>query len=163
MEPHVKFQTLVIDNCIRYGPRDIVVHGENEHEKVLGAADVVIITASTLVNGTFEDLLQYTGKARLVGLHGPDGSLIPDVFFERGIDFITSFRTADPARFSDDMINDHDMEFSLKTTQKQYMFMRPQAKTRGTPIRKMLRQTAQNQTGTYLMASGLKNRNDHLS
>jgi hypothetical protein len=30
------------------------------------------------------------------------------------------------------------MEFSLRNTQKQYMFMRPKASTRGTPIKKML-------------------------
>ena len=61
----------------------------------------MIITASTLVNGTFEDIVECTEKARLVGLYGPDASIIPDVFFERGIDFITSFRIADPTRFSD--------------------------------------------------------------
>jgi len=140
IRPQETFETVIIDKGITYGPRDIIVHPDKENEKVLGAADVVIITASTLVNGTFEDLMKCTRKARLVGLYGPDCSLIPDVFFGRGIDFVTSFRTVDPVRFSDDMINDHDMEFSLRSTQKQYMFMRPLAKTRGTPIQKMLRQ-----------------------
>jgi uncharacterized protein (DUF4213/DUF364 family) len=77
----------------------------------LKIADVVIITASTLVNNTFEDLLDFTGNARLVGLYGPGASLIPDEFFDRNIDFITSFQITDPVRFSDDMINDHDMDF----------------------------------------------------
>jgi len=40
------------------------------------------------------------------------------------------------------MINDHDMDYSIRTTQKQFMFMRPLADTRGTPIKKMLRQAA---------------------
>jgi uncharacterized protein (DUF4213/DUF364 family) len=140
IRPQETFETVIIEKGITYGPRDFIVHAEKENEKVLADADVVIITASTLVNGKFEDLMKYTRKARLVGLFGPCGSLIPDVFFERGIDFITSFRIVDPVRFSDDMLNDHDMEFSLRTTQKQYMFMRPLAKTRGTPIQKMLRQ-----------------------
>ena len=84
--------------------------------------------------------MKFTNNARLVGMYGPGGSLIPDAFFERDIDFITSFHIADPARFSDDMINDHDMESSVRASQKQYMFMRPLAKTKGTPILKMLRQ-----------------------
>jgi uncharacterized protein (DUF4213/DUF364 family) len=132
------FETVIIEKGISYGPRDVIVHTEKENEKVLSAADVVILNGSTLVNGMFEDLLKYTEKARLVGMFGLCGSLIPDVFFERGIDFFTSFRIIDPVRFSDDMLNDHDMEFSLRNTQKQYMFMRPKASTRGTPIKKML-------------------------
>ena len=142
MRPQETFETIIIDDGITYGPRDIIIHPEKENEKVLGAADVVIISASALVNGTFEDLMKYAGKARLVGLYGPSGSLIPDVFFERGIDFITSFRIVNPVRYSDDMINEPDMEVSLRTSQKQYMLMRPLAKTRGTPIQKILRQAA---------------------
>jgi len=138
MQPQEIFETVIIEKGITYGPRDFIVHTEKENEKILSNADVVIINASTLVNGTFEDLLKYAEKARLVGLFGPCGSLIPDVFFERGIDFFTSFRVIDSVRFSDDMLNDHDMEFSLRTAQKQYMFMRPKASTRGTPIKKML-------------------------
>jgi uncharacterized protein (DUF4213/DUF364 family) len=139
IRPKETFETVIIDKSITHGPRDIIVHSANENEHVLKIADVVIITASTLVNNAFEELMNYTSKARLVGLYGPGGSLIPDEFFKRDIDFITSFHISDPVRFSDDMINDHDMEFSIRTTQKQFMFMRPLAKTRGTPIQKILR------------------------
>jgi uncharacterized protein (DUF4213/DUF364 family) len=44
-------------------------------------AYVVIMTASTLVNSTFGELMDYTGNARLVGLYSLGGSLIPDDFF----------------------------------------------------------------------------------
>ena len=142
IRPQETFETVIIDKSIMYGPKDIIVHSGTESEQVLSAADVVFIAASTLVNGTFENLIKYTVRAHLVGLYGFGGSLIPDAFFERGIDFITSFRITDPVRFSDDMINDHDMDYSIRTTQKQFMFMRPLADTRGTPIKKMLRQAA---------------------
>jgi uncharacterized protein (DUF4213/DUF364 family) len=142
VHPHETFETVIVDKTITYGPKVVIVHSEKENEQVLRAADVVLITASTLVNGTFENLIKCTGKARLVGLYGFGGSLIPDAFFERGIDFITSFRTTDPVRFSDDMINDHDMDYSIRISQKQFMFMRPLAETQGTPIKKMLRQAA---------------------
>jgi uncharacterized protein (DUF4213/DUF364 family) len=142
IRPKETFETMIIDRSIMYGPRAIIVHSGKESEQVLSAADVVFINASTLVNGTFENLIQYTGRARLVGIYGFGGSLIPDAFFEKDIDFITSFRISDPGRFSDDMINDHDMDYSIRTTQKQFMFMRPLADTRGTPIKKMLRHAA---------------------
>jgi uncharacterized protein (DUF4213/DUF364 family) len=142
IRPQETFETVIIDKTIIYGPKTVIVHTGKDNERVLNAADVVFITASTLVNSTFENLIKCTGKARLVGLYGFGGSLIPDAFFERGIDFITSFRITDPVRFSDDMINDHDMDYSIRTTQTQFMFMRPLAETKGTPIRKMLRQAA---------------------
>jgi uncharacterized protein (DUF4213/DUF364 family) len=143
IRPRETFETVIIDSSISHGPRDILVHSATENEHVLKIADIVIMTASTLVNDTFEELMNYTGNARLVGLYGPGASLIPDEFFDRNIDFITSFHITDPVRFSDDMINDHDMEFSIRTTQKQYMFMRPLAKTGGTPIQRILRKIAQ--------------------
>jgi uncharacterized protein (DUF4213/DUF364 family) len=141
MDIHSKetFGTVIIDKGITYGPKDFTIHSEKENEKVLGIADVVVISASTLVNNTFDEIMKFSIKAHLIGIYGPGGSLIPDVFFERGIDFITSFHIADPSRFSDDMINDHDTDFCVRTAQTQYMLMRPHAKTRGTPIHKMLR------------------------
>ena len=139
IRPKETFGTVILDGGITFGPRDIIIHSEKEYEKVLDVADVVIISASTLVNNTFEDIMKFSQKAHLIGINGPGGSLIPDVFFERGIDFITSFRIADSARFSEDMMNDHDMEFAIRTSQKHYMLMRPLAKTRGTSIHKILR------------------------
>ncbi len=84
--------------------------------------------------------MKFSTKAHLNGIDGLGGSFIPDVFFDREFDFITLFRNADSVRFSEDMINDNDMEFAVRTSQKQYMFMRPLAKTSGTSIHKMLRQ-----------------------
>jgi uncharacterized protein (DUF4213/DUF364 family) len=142
IRPRETFETVIFDKTIMFGPQAIYIHSGGENEQILNAADVVFISASTLVNGTFESLLRWTRKARLVGLYGLGGSLIPDALFENGIDFITSFRISDPARFSDDVINDHDMEDSIRLTQTQFMFMRPLAETRGTPIKKMLRMAA---------------------
>jgi uncharacterized protein len=141
MRPKETFRTVIIDSGVTLGPKDIIVHSENECEKVLGIADVVIISASTLVNNTFDDIMKYSIKSHLMGIYGPGGSLIPDGFFDRGVDFISSFIIADAIRFSDDMVNDYDMEFAVRASQKQYMLMRPLAKTRGTPIHKMLRQS----------------------
>ena len=133
------FGTVIIDKGIIFGPKDFVVHSEKENEKVLGTADVVIINASALVDTSFDEIIKISVKAHLIGIHGPGGSLIPDVFFERGIDFITSFHITDTFRFSEDMKNDYDMEFAVRASQEQYMLMRPLARTRRTIIHKMLR------------------------
>ncbi len=142
IRPKVTFGTVIFEKGVSYGPREIIVHDEKENEKVLGIANVVIISASTLVNDTFDTILKFSKKAHLIGIYGPDGSIIPDIFFDRGVDFVTSYRNTEYARFSGDLINEHDMEFSIRTSQKQYIVMRHQAKTRGTFIHKMLRRTA---------------------
>ena len=133
------FGTVISDKTIIYGPKDIILHSVKELEKILGIADIVIISASTLVNNTFDNVMKFSLHAHLIGINGPGGSIIPDVFFDHDIDFITSFRFADTARFSEDMINDHDLEFAVRASQKQYMLMRPLAKTRGTSMHKILR------------------------
>ena len=80
-----------------------------------------MITGSSLVNNTFDELMDYTTNARLVGMYGPSASLIPDVLFERGVDFISSYQIIDSVRFEDSMINDIDMEMALKEHQRGYV------------------------------------------
>lgn len=55
--------------------------------EVLPASDVVILSASTLANGTVDELLEFavSGKAREVILLGPSAPLYPRPFFERGV------------------------------------------------------------------------------
>jgi uncharacterized protein (DUF4213/DUF364 family) len=121
------FKTVIIDGIISEGPKDIRVHPEKETAEVVGDADVVVISPSALVTGTFDELMRYTKRARLIGIHGPGASLLPDVFFEQGIRFISSYRIVDPARFAYDLHSEHDMEYSLRTAQKQYLIMHPNA------------------------------------
>jgi hypothetical protein len=64
-------------------------------------------------------------NARLIGLCGLSGSLIPDAFFDQGVDFISSFRISDPCGFIDAMTNEHTMDYSFITGQKQYLMMNP--------------------------------------
>lgn len=81
----------------------------------------MIITASTLVNGTFAEVMGYASKARLVGLYGPSASLLPDVFFEQGVGAVFSFRVTDPKAFVHDTMNDIDMEAAIKERQMPYL------------------------------------------
>jgi len=53
---------------------------ENERREALGACDVAIITATTLLNGTLEGVLNELGKPRHVALIGPSTPLCEEIF-----------------------------------------------------------------------------------
>ncbi len=119
------FSTLLIDSSVTYGPKDLIIHKGKRDTEILRIADVILINASVLIDGTFEDMMRQTANARLVGLVGLSGSLIPDTFFDHGVDFISSFRITDPCGFIDAMSNEHNMDYSFVTGQKQYLMMKP--------------------------------------
>jgi len=118
MRPRETFVTTVIGRTVDFGPKVLSIHGERENEFVLGRSDVIIITGSSLVNGTLAELLAYSRRAKSVGLYGPSACIIPDVLFEQGVEFVLSHRIRDPERFRYDMVNDSDMETALKTYQQ---------------------------------------------
>jgi uncharacterized protein (DUF4213/DUF364 family) len=119
------FRTLIIDSSTAGYPRDIAVHSWKQNPDLLRKADVVFINAVSLIDRTFEDLVQDTAHARMVGLFGLSGSLIPDAFFSQGLDFISSYRITDPCGFADAMAKEHDVESAFRTEQKQYLMMNP--------------------------------------
>ena len=64
-------------------------------EQVVPQADVVVITGSSLANGTIDRLLELAGNARTIALVGPTVSCLPDPFFKRGVDFTGGIRIHD--------------------------------------------------------------------
>lgn len=118
MRPRETFQGVLIDEQIEYTPREVQVHPEKDNQAVLSRATVVIITGSSLVNGTFEELMSYTQNARLVIAYGASVGLIPDVFFELGVDFIHSHRITDPAGFEQGVLTEMNMEAVVRGSQK---------------------------------------------
>jgi uncharacterized protein (DUF4213/DUF364 family) len=120
MRPAGRFRTTIVGETIEYGPTEVHVHGADENGTVLPEADVVFITGSTLVNGTFREVAGYARNARLCALYGSSAQLLPDVLFENGIDVAMSVAIADPARFERDVMNSPDLEGSLKKHQRKY-------------------------------------------
>ncbi len=57
-------------------------------EEVLPYADIVIITGTTLANGTIDRLLELSKDAREIGLVGPTASVFPDPLFKHGVTLI---------------------------------------------------------------------------
>ncbi|MHC1755901.1 MAG: DUF364 domain-containing protein [Methanosarcina sp.] len=64
--------------------------------EILPVSDVIILSASTLANRTFDELLSLRGAAREVVLLGPSAPLYPAPFFERGITAVMGTRIIDP-------------------------------------------------------------------
>lgn len=64
--------------------------------EILPASDVIILSASTLANRTFDELLSLRGTAREIVLLGPSAPLYPEPFFKRGITAVMGTRILDP-------------------------------------------------------------------
>lgn len=65
---------------------------------VLARASVAIISASVLVEGGIDDLLEAARGARTLALAGPTAPLWPRPFFERGFDLLAGIQVRDAAR-----------------------------------------------------------------
>jgi uncharacterized protein (DUF4213/DUF364 family) len=118
--PVESFRTTIVGETISYGPAGITVHPAEENREVLQNADIAIITGSTLVNGTFEEVARYAKDARIRALYGSSAQLIPDVLFENGINIVMSVAISDPVRFEYDVMNAPDMETALRKHQRKY-------------------------------------------
>jgi hypothetical protein len=78
-------QLLVIDFDAD-GESDIKIFPVDKSEEVLSSADVVYITGETVVNGTLNELLEFTKNARTRIIYGPTSAFYPKVLFEQGVD-----------------------------------------------------------------------------
>jgi uncharacterized protein (DUF4213/DUF364 family) len=76
-------------------PKTMTLPSEKAGE-VLPISDVIILSASTLANRTFDELISFRGAAREVVLLGPSAPLYPAPFFERSITTIMGTRIIDP-------------------------------------------------------------------
>ena len=60
--------------------------------------DRVLITGSTLINDTLDDVLSYCDPKARVALVGPSASCLPDPIFDRGVDVVGSTMVCDLPR-----------------------------------------------------------------
>jgi uncharacterized protein (DUF4213/DUF364 family) len=118
MRPRESFQTLLIDKEIGFCPEGVHVHPAEENETILKKATAVYITGSTLVNGTFEELMEYVNSARYVGIYGASVSLVPTALFARGVNIIHSIRITDAQKFEHGLFTEMNMERIVHNTQK---------------------------------------------
>jgi uncharacterized protein (DUF4213/DUF364 family) len=69
--------------------------------EIVPAADVLLITAATLLNDTLEDLLSLARPEARVTVLGPTVGMLPDAFLARGADVLGSLRIKEPDAFLD--------------------------------------------------------------
>ena len=72
-----------------------------ETARVAPEADVLLITGTTLINDTLEELLGWAKPSARVTMVGPTVSLLPDAFLHRGADILGTIRITDPDAFLD--------------------------------------------------------------
>lgn len=68
---------------------------EDEAKDVIPSSDVTIISGTTLVNRTLDDLLELTRDVRDTVILGPTATLLPEPFFERGVTAVMGTRIHD--------------------------------------------------------------------
>jgi uncharacterized protein len=66
---------------------------------VVPEADVLLITGTTLINDTLEELLSLAKPSARVTMVGPTVSLLPDAFLSRGADILGTVRITAPDEF----------------------------------------------------------------
>jgi uncharacterized protein len=86
--------TLKPDELVHFCPA-------TEAAQVVPDADVVLITGTTLLNDTLEDLLALCRPSARVVVVGPTVGLYPDAFLRRGADVLGGVRISDPDAFLD--------------------------------------------------------------
>ena len=69
--------------------------------EIVPQADVLLITGSTLVNSTLEDLLAMARPEARVTVVGPTVGMLPDAFLARGADVLGCVRITEPDMFLD--------------------------------------------------------------
>jgi len=90
-------RTLKADEMRYYVPPE---HANKEISK----ADWLIITGTTLINDTLEDILDHCRSDANITLVGPTASMLPDAFFRRGVDSIGGITVTDPDKLLDTLI-----------------------------------------------------------
>lgn len=100
--------TPVLDRIRRYADKCFVfddgkpggegITASTLQEEILPQCDVVVLSATSLLNKTFDRLVTLSARAREICLMGPSTPLIPEVFKSRGVTLLSGRRFTHPDR-----------------------------------------------------------------
>ena len=90
--------TGAILTVIEKNPQRLELLSPEAKQQALQDCNVAIITATTLLNNTFEETVSYLGKPRSVALLGPSTPLTPDIFRDTPITHLGGVIVADSSR-----------------------------------------------------------------
>jgi uncharacterized protein (DUF4213/DUF364 family) len=71
---------------------------QSELAITLKRSDAIIITGTAIVNHTIDSILSSIDKGKRTAIIGPTASMIPDAFFERGVQVMAGIRILEPER-----------------------------------------------------------------
>jgi uncharacterized protein (DUF4213/DUF364 family) len=93
MVPHIRAKAKKL-NILEKTPtrRGEGILSDKACDQILPDADVILITGTSLANGTIDHLLELTTKAREVAVIGASAGILPEVLFERGVTIIGGVR-----------------------------------------------------------------------
>ncbi|MEI6610974.1 MAG: DUF364 domain-containing protein [Deltaproteobacteria bacterium] len=83
---------------IERNPARMEILGDTEKQNALKSCDVAIITATTLLNFTFEETINNLGTPRCVAVMGPSTPLLPAIFDQTSVTHLGGAIVADAAR-----------------------------------------------------------------
>lgn len=73
---------------------------ESEMASTLKKSDVVIITGTAIVNHSIDSILSCLRSGQRAAIIGPTASMLPDRFFDRGVQVMAGIRVLDPDRMT---------------------------------------------------------------
>ncbi len=71
--------------------KKLVFGSADKNEEFMGRSDIAFITGCAVCNQTLEDLLRYASSCRLRIVSGHSISMIPDAFFQFGVDIFHTY------------------------------------------------------------------------
>jgi uncharacterized protein (DUF4213/DUF364 family) len=83
---------------IERNPARMEILGDSEQKDALKSCDVAIITATTLLNSTFEETINSLGTPSDVAIMGPSTPLLPDIFCNTPVTHLGGAVVADTTR-----------------------------------------------------------------
>ena len=98
--------------------------------EVVPSADVLLITGSTLLSDTLEDLLGLARRDARVTIVGPTVGLLPDAFFARGADILGTVRITRPDALLDLLAEGGSAPHFLGTCAEKIVLIRKPAAVR---------------------------------
>jgi len=90
--------TGAILTVIEKNPDRLEILSSEDRQRALKECDVAIITATTLLNNTFEEMINLLGEPRLVAMMGPSTPLMPEIFHDTRITHLGGAVVKDTAR-----------------------------------------------------------------
>ena len=94
---------------------------------VVPRADVLLITGTTIINDTLEDLLALAKPTARVTMVGPTVTMLPDAFLRRGADVLGTVRITAPEEFLDILAEGGSGYHFLGRSARKVVLMRKQA------------------------------------